>query len=699
MITSIGNLEKQPVASAPSPPPILPSPGASGSATRSATVNLTTDDPPRPPKLEVPRFSGDRVLSWIFQMEHYFIHHRTPEEKKLSIAAFYLIDDALEFYHWLQRTNRLSSWSDFSRSLELRFGASTFEDHESELYKLQQSSTVTEYYRDFISLSSRVDTLTNHNLLHIFTSGLKKEIGTPLKMFKPASLDDAVGLAKLIEDILKQFTHVPNRFSFSKPLQTLFPASKSVFPSTTPALKALPAPPAKNPLPLRRLSAAEMKARKEKGLCFNCDDKFIPGHQCKRMMFQCILAEEEVDVEPSDEDVALALQALELCDTSPDLESPTISLYALEGRLIPSTLRIASTMAKRPITVLVDGGSTHNFLQTSLATELGFVIHPSPHVTVTVGNGENLKCEGVCRNVPITMQGHRFLVDLYLLPIFGTEVVLGVQWLASLGPIIFDYANLFMEFSIKGKSFHLDGIKSSSLAMMSLSQIRSTKSKSPLAQLYSITVSSVSTDSPPLVHEAPTSLLSQKLQQLLSDFQDIFALPKGLPPPRSFDHRIPLLPNSKPVNVKPYRYPYFQKTAIEKMVQDMLTEGIIKPSNSPFSSPVILVRKKDGDFHFCVDFRALNAITIKDRFPIPTVDELLDELHGASVFSKLDLRAGYHQLRVHPEDTFKTAFRTHEGHYEFLVMPFGLTNAPSSFQAAMNTIFRAHLRRFVLVFF
>jgi len=171
-----------------------------------------------------------------------------------------------------------------------------------------------------------------------------------------------------------------------------------------------------------------------------------------------------------------------------------------------------------------------------------------------------------------------------------------------------------------------------------------------------------------------------------------------LPPHRIHDHAIPLYPDAVPVNSKSYHYSPHHKTEIEQQVQELLQAGFITHRKSPFASPVLLVKKKDGTWRLYVDYRKLNALTIKNRFPMPIIEEILDELAGTKFFTKLDMKSGYHQVRMDPSDEYKTAFKTHQGHYQYKVMPFGLTNAPATFQCLMNHIVQPYLRKCVLVF-
>ena len=137
---------------------------------------------------------------------------------------------------------------------------------------------------------------------------------------------------------------------------------------------------------------------------------------------------------------------------------------------------------------------------------------------------------------------------------------------------------------------------------------------------------------------------------------------------------------------------------LKDQLEELMSQGFIRPSASPWEVPVLFVRKKDGSLRLCIDYRELNRVTIKNKYPLPRIDDLLDQLQGATVFSKIDLRSGYHQLRVRGEDVPKTAFRTRCGHYEFVLMPFGLTNAPAVFMELMNRVFIDFLDRFVVVF-
>ena len=172
-------------------------------------------------------------------------------------------------------------------------------------------------------------------------------------------------------------------------------------------------------------------------------------------------------------------------------------------------------------------------------------------------------------------------------------------------------------------------------------------------------------------------------------FDDCFAdeLPSELPPARPEDHTIMLIPGSTPPNHPPYRVSLMQQEEIMKQVRELLEKGLIRHSTSPYCSPVLLVQKKDDTFRMCIDYRSLNKITIKNRFPIPRIDDILDKLQGASTFSYIDLKSGYHQIQIAPQDQHKTSFRTTFGLYEFLVMPFGLTNVRATFNRMMECIF------------
>ncbi|GKE61599.1 putative reverse transcriptase domain-containing protein [Tanacetum coccineum] len=186
---------------------------------------------------------------------------------------------------------------------------------------------------------------------------------------------------------------------------------------------------------------------------------------------------------------------------------------------------------------------------------------------------------------------------------------------------------------------------------------------------------------------------------VIRDFPEVFPdeLP-GLPPPRQVEFRIDLIPGAAPVACAPYRLAPSEMKELSKQLQELSEKDFIRPSSSPWGAPVLFVKKKDGSFRMCIDYRELNKLTIKNRYPLSRIDDLFDQLQGSSVYSKIDLRSGYHQLRIREEDIPITAFRTRYGHYEFQVMPFGLTNAPAVFMDLMNRVCKPYLDKFVTVF-
>ncbi|KAA0052288.1 hypothetical protein E5676_scaffold113G001050 [Cucumis melo var. makuwa] len=193
--------------------------------------------------------------------------------------------------------------------------------------------------------------------------------------------------------------------------------------------------------------------------------------------------------------------------------------------------------------------------------------------------------------------------------------------------------------------------------------------------------------------------VSLSSEPMVREYPDVFLdeLP-GLPPPREIDFTIELEPDTAPISRTPYRMAPAELKELKVQLQELLDKGFIRPSVSPWGAPVLFVKKKDGSMCLCIDYKELNKVIIKNRYPLPRIDDLFDQLRGATVFSKIDLRLGYHQLRIKDSDISKTAFRSRYGHYEFIVMSFGLTNAPAVFMDLMNRVFKDFLDTLVIIF-
>jgi hypothetical protein len=206
----------------------------------------------------------------------------------------------------------------------------------------------------------------------------------------------------------------------------------------------------------------------------------------------------------------------------------------------------------------------------------------------------------------------------------------------------------------------------------------------------------------PAEAEAMVNHLEEKSlenNRIVCEYPDVFSeeLP-GMPPDRDIEFSIELLPRTAPISKRPYRMDVKDLVELKKQIEELLEKGFIRPSSPPWGAPVLFVKKKDGSRRLCVDYRNLNEVTIKNKYPLPQIEDLFDQMRGAKILSKIDLRSGYHQLKIRTEDVPKIAFTTRYGLYEFLVMLFGLTNAPAYFMNLMNKLFMEYLDQFVVVF-
>ncbi|GJV55960.1 retrotransposon-related protein [Tanacetum coccineum] len=642
-------------------------------------------------KIEFPRFNGEDVKGWVFRCEQFFVLDQIPDAEKVNLISIHLYDKALLWHsQYLKNQGGFVNWEVYKQAVLARFG-SVFDDPMTELKNLKYENSAKTYEDAFDDLLSRVEISEDH-AISLFMGGLPTEIEMGVRMFKPKTLVDAYCLTNLQEATLNAVKK-KNRLVFNGG-STRYNTKDTI---TNKPLLPLPqtSTPQVQKTNRKQLTQKEYQEKRAHNLCFYCDQKYTPGHKCSGQMYSL-----EVLAMDNDESLDSDMECLGEVNVEEIPEVPQISLNAMNGVQNYRTMRVKGTVGKHIIHILVDCGSTHNFVDITAAKKLGCSIKSTCPLAVTVGDGYNIATTSKCKQFHWQLQGVDFCSDVMLLPLSGCEMVLGIQWLATLGDIKCNFKELRMEFMYQSKKMVLRGTPKSNLEWMPNNKQLKMDRQGKQPEFSSMQLCVFPCAEVSLMRLEGLSMeIQPELQTVVEEFMDVFDVPKDLPPSRPCDHRIPLIKDANPVNVRPYRHPPTQKDAIETMVQELLDSGVIRPSNSPFASPVVMVKKKDNTWRMCVDYRQLNKSTIKDKFPIPIIEELIDELHGSKIFSKLDLRSGYHQIRMFEDDVAKTAFKTHHGHYEFLVMPFGLTNAPSTFQSLMNEVFQPFLRKFTLVFF
>ncbi|KAJ9528300.1 hypothetical protein QJQ45_014284, partial [Haematococcus lacustris] len=411
-------------------------------------------------------------------------------------------------------------------------------------------------------------------------------------------------------------------------------------------------------------------------------------------------------VDTSAEPIQEAKTSIPISDTTIDVltapTAPTAPRYRIsklsntQGQ--PADLLIfAGTFHKHPVRILIDGGASASFIDEEFCDkfEVQTAQKHDPDM-IRLADGHQQQSTAMIPNARFRMSSYKGVQTLHCTKLHGFDIILGKPWLADLNPHI-DWKLNTMSFQHAGRKHTLRAPPSP---------------KHPDIDKYTISTAglrvAMQTRQPMfLVSITPAGIDSATDRRQIMDctaitqkFADVFPadLPAGLPPQRAVDHRIEVEPGKRPPTRSTYNMSTSELAELKAQISEMQEKGFIRPSTSPYAAGVLFVRKKDGTFRMCVDYRPLNRITIKNKYPLPRVENMLDRLHGATVFSKIDLRQGYHQIRIAPEDIPKTAFSTRYGHFEFTVLPFGLCNAPATFQRLMNDIFRQELDDHVIVY-
>ena len=368
----------------------------------------------------------------------------------------------------------------------------------------------------------------------------------------------------------------------------------------------------------------------------------------------------------------------------------------------------------RKVTVLIDSGASRNMISESLAkTSMKTTLTGHKRTHFRFANGDLYISNKKCEKVQLDLQGYTVGIDLLVCALSGVDIVLGREWLHQAKPHI-DWSTGVVSFEVEEEASVLgvDSVDPPTPIVIKVIEAREMKElldkpdqlqhvaillPHMVEQMCAVEEEVVSKEE--VGQAGINEQTPEGIAKVVREYKTVFEPPKGLPPVRpQHDHRIKLLPDSFPPFMHPFRLSPAEGEELRKRLKELTDLGYIRPSSSPYGAAVLFVKKRGtNELRLCLDYRALNKLTERDRFPLPLIPDLIQRLHNAKIFSKLDLKSGYHQLRMNAGDIPKTAFTTSEGSYEWVVLPMGLTNAPASFQRMMQSIFQP-MSAFVLVF-
>ncbi|GKE50349.1 putative reverse transcriptase domain-containing protein [Tanacetum coccineum] len=362
-------------------------------------------------------------------------------------------------------------------------------------------------------------------------------------------------------------------------------------------------------------------------------------------------------------------------------------LGAVDAQKDPKVVTSTFLLNNRYATALFDSGADKSFVSTNFSTLIDIEpVELDTSYEVELADGKVVSTNNVLIGCTLNLLNRSFPIDLMVIELGSFDIIIGMDWLSRYNAAIL-CGEKKVRIPLESKTLVIEGNRNN-YRLKIVSCIKTQKYIKKGCELFLAQLTK---------QESKEKQLDDVL--VIRDFPEVFPdeLP-GLPPPMQVEFHIDLIPGDAPVAHAPYRLEPSEMKELSKQLQELSEKGFIRPSSSPWGAPILFVKKKDGSFRMCIDYRELNKLTIKNRYPLPRIDDLFDQLQGSSVYSKIDLRSGYHQLRIREEDIPITTFRTRYGHYEFQVMPFGLTNAPTVFMDLMNCMCKPYLDKFVIVF-